>query len=158
MDTFWILLGAVLMVVGIVGCILPFLPGPPLCFVALVTQQMREQPPISAAHLWTFAGVTLTVIVLEFVIPLYGTKRYGGSKYGMWGCTIGLMVGLFLGPIGIIVGPMVGAFIGEMVFKSNSATALRAAVGSFIGFLAGTVLKLIACLVMAFYFVASIWQ
>jgi uncharacterized protein YqgC (DUF456 family) len=154
MDIVWMLLGAVLLVVGLVGCILPFLPGPPLCFVALLVQQLRGSAPFSSEFLWIMAGVTALVVVLEFVIPVYGAKRYGGSKFGMWGCTIGLLVGMWLGPLGLIVGPFLGALIGELLF-TNPGTAIRAAMGSFIGFLAGTLLKLIACFVMIWYYVIS---
>jgi uncharacterized protein len=156
MDILWIVLGALLMIGGLVGSVLPFLPGPPLCYVGLILQQLKEEPPFTANFLWTWAGITVVVIVLEYIIPIYGTKRYGGTKYGMWGCTIGLIAGIWMGPIGIILGPFVGALIGEIIGNANSDHALKAAFGSFIGFLFGTLLKLIACCVMIYYFITSI--
>jgi uncharacterized protein len=117
---------------------------------------LKEEPPFTANFLWTWAGITVVVIVLEYIIPIYGTKRYGGTKYGMWGCTIGLIAGIWMGPIGIILGPFVGALIGEIIGNANSDHALKAAFGSFIGFLFGTLLKLIACCVMIYYFITSI--
>jgi uncharacterized protein YqgC (DUF456 family) len=156
MDLLWIMIGIILILVGLAGCVLPFLPGPPLCFIALIVQQLKTHPPFEANFLWIMAGVTSAVVALEFLIPIYGTKRYGGSKYGMWGCTIGLIAGLWLGPLGIIVGPFVGAFIGEMIFGADSDQAIRSAFGSFIGFLTGTLLKLIACFVMSYYFIVSL--
>jgi uncharacterized protein len=153
MDTLWLVLGIIIMVVGIMGCILPLLPGPPLCYVALLLQQLRSDPPFAAKFLWIWAGITVAVTVLDYVIPLYGTKRFGGSKYGIWGCTLGLIAGFWLGPLGIIIGPFVGAFIGEMIANNNSERALKAAWGSFAGFLFGTLLKLIACVVMAWYLI-----
>lgn len=153
MDTLWLVIGIILMLVGILGCLLPFLPGPPVSYVALLIQQLRSDPPFTAKFLWIWAGITIVVVVLDYVIPLYGTKRFGGSKYGIWGCTIGLIAGFWFGPLGIIVGPFVGAFVGEIIANSNSSQALKAAWGSFVGFLFGTLLKLIACLVMGWYLV-----
>jgi uncharacterized protein YqgC (DUF456 family) len=96
--------------------------------------------------------VTVVVTILDYVVPAWGTKKSGGSKAGIRGATAGLIVGLFLGPAGIIVGPFAGAVIGEMIGGSGTDKALRAGFGSFLGFLAGTGLKLMASITMAFYF------
>lgn len=152
MVTALLIVGILLMIAGIAGCILPLLPGPPLCFLALLLQQLNGDAPFATDFLLLWAGITLVVTVLDYIIPVYGTKRFGGSKYGVWGCTIGLLIGLWIGPIGIIVGPFVGAFIGEIIANNNSAIALRSAIGSFLGFLVGTLLKLVVCLTMAWYF------
>jgi len=140
------------MLVGIAGCVLPFLPGPPLCFIGLLLQQLTSPAPFSAAFLWTWAAITVAITVLDYFIPVYGAKRFGGSKWGMWGCTIGLIAGLWFGPLGIIIGPFVGAFIGEILASNNARVAFKSAVGSFVGFLFGTLLKLVVCFVMAWYF------
>lgn len=156
MDVVWMVLGGLAMLAGLVGCLLPVLPGPPLCYVALLIQQLRENPPFTSRFLWIWAGVTVLVLILEYAIPVYGTRKYGGSRYGMWGCAIGLVAGLWFGPVGIIAGPFVGALAGELLANTDSQRAFRAAIGSFAGFLAGTLLKLIACSVMAYYLVISI--
>jgi uncharacterized protein len=157
MDVLWIILGSILMLVGLVGCVLPFLPGPPLCFIGLWIQQLKDEKPFTSNFLWIWAGLTVAVLVLEYVIPAYGTKKFGGSKYGMWGCIIGMVAGFWMGPLGIIIGPFAGALVGELVYNADSQNALRAALGSFVGFLFGTVLKLSACGVMTYYFVKSIF-
>jgi uncharacterized protein len=157
MDVLWIIIGAILMLVGLIGCILPFLPGPPLCFIALWLQQLKDEKPFTSTFLWIWAAITVVVLILEYIIPAYGTKRYGGSKLGMWGCIIGMVGGFWLGPLGIIIGPFVGALVGELVNNANSENALRAAFGSFVGFLFGTLIKLIACGVMSYYFIKSIF-
>jgi uncharacterized protein YqgC (DUF456 family) len=153
MDVFWIVLGGLLMVAGLAGCFLPFIPGPPLCFVALLVLQLRSEPAFSARFLIIWASINAIVTLLDYYIPIYGTKKLGGSKYGVWGCTVGLLVGMWLGPVGIILGPFVGAFVGEMIYNSNFQMALKSALGSFLGFLAGTLLKLMVCLVMCYYFI-----
>ncbi len=155
MDVFFLVIAIVLMLGGITGCLLPLLPGPPLSYTALLVLQFRSEPPFTTKFMIVWAVVTAIVTLLDYYIPIYGTKKFGGTKYGIWGCAIGLVAGLWLGPIGIIVGPFVGAFIGEMIGNNNSDRAFKAALGSFIGFVAGTLLKLVVCLVMGYYFVAA---
>jgi uncharacterized protein YqgC (DUF456 family) len=156
MDTLWLILGIILVLGGLAGCILPFLPGPPLGYAALLLLQLRTDPPFSTTFLVTWGIVAAAVTLLDYVIPIYGTRKFGGTSYGIWGCTIGLIIGLWFGPLGIILGPFIGAFVGEMIASNNSGLAFKAALGSFIGFLFGTLLKLVVCLVMAYYFVTGI--
>lgn len=153
MDTLWLVVGIIVMLVGILGCLLPLLPGPPLCYLALLIQQLRTDPPFASKFLWIWAGITIAITALDYIIPLFSTRRFGGTKYGVWGCTIGLIAGFWMGPLGIIIGPFVGAFIGEIIASNDSGIALKAAWGSFVGFLLGTLLKLVVCLMMAWYFI-----
>lgn len=155
MDILLLVLGVILMLVGLAGCILPFLPGPPLCFAALLIQQLQSSPPYTSDFLLTWAGITIVVTALDYVIPIYGTKRFGGTKYGVWGSVVGLIGGLWMGPLGLIIGPFIGALTGELIANSKSEHALRAALGSFVGFLLGTLLKLVACFVMGWYFIEA---
>lgn len=155
MDIVWFVLGGMLVLVGIVGCFLPILPGPPIAFVGLWIQQLKSEAPYTAQFLWMWAGITLLVTVLDYWVPVYATKKWGGSKAGIIGCALGLLAGLWFGPLGIILGPMLGAFAGEVLANKNSTHALRSAMGSFFGFLAGTILKLIACSVMFWYWASS---
>ncbi len=158
MDILLIILGVIFLIVGVLGCFLPILPGPPISFVALLFLQWTERAPFSSETLWTWALVTAVVTALDYVVPIYGTKKFGGTKRGIWGSTIGLVIGLFFfPPIGIIVGPFVGAFLGEMSNGNvENKTALKAAFGSFVGFLAGTLLKLIASAWMSWLFFSNI--
>jgi len=151
-DYILLITGIILIIVGIIGCLLPILPGPPLSYAALILLHLSKFGQFNTVTLIILGGVTVIVTILDFVIPILGTKKFGGSKYGTIGATIGLIIGLFLGPIGLITGALLGAFIGEIIFKNNIYYALKAAVGSFIGFLAGVGLKLAASGVMTFVF------
>ncbi|MCU0419757.1 MAG: DUF456 domain-containing protein [Cyclobacteriaceae bacterium] len=155
LDILWMALGVMCVAVGLLGSFLPVLPGPPLAFVGLWLQQLRDPAPFSTTFLWVWLGVTVVVTVLDYIVPAYGTKKFGGTKYGVWGSTLGLLVGIFAGPLGIIIGPFIGALVGELMANQSSGKAFRAALGSFIGFLVGTVMKLIVCAVMGWYLVAS---
>jgi len=155
MDLFWFILAIIIIIIGIIGCLLPLLPGPPLSYIGLLIMQLRSEPAFTTRFLLLFAAITLVVTVLDYVIPLYGTKKFGGTKYGVWGCTIGLVVGIFVPPWGIILGPFIGALLGEVIGNANSEHALRAAFGSFIGFLVGTLLKFVVCIAMLYYVIVK---
>ncbi len=155
MDYVWIISGGVLLVAGLIGCFLPVLPGPPLAFFGLLIQQLKSTMPFTTRFIIIFLLITVLITVLDYIIPVYGTKKFGGSKYGVWGSTIGLLIGLWFGPVGMIAGPFIGAWIGELMATSDASQALKAATGSFIGFLAGTLLKLNVCFVMVWYWVVS---
>jgi uncharacterized protein YqgC (DUF456 family) len=105
-----------------------------------------------------WAIIVVVVMSLENILPAVGSNRMGGSRYGVWGCIIGGVAGLFLfPPFGIIFGPIVGAFIGELLSGQNSDKALKAAIGSFIGFFVGTVIKVALSFVLAFYFFKAVF-
>jgi uncharacterized protein YqgC (DUF456 family) len=152
MDIVLIIIGLLLLLTGIIGCVLPVVPGPPLSYLALLMLQLTSWGDFSARFLWISAGVAVFVTVLDFVVPVWGTKRFGGTRGGLWGASLGLVAGLFLGPVGIILGPFLGAFLGELIGHSDSDRAMKAAFGSFIGLLTGVVLKLIVSGVFTWYF------
>ena len=153
MDYVLIVLGVVLIIGGILGCVLPVLPGPPLSYIGLLLLHFTQRYQFSTRFLIIWAIITTVVYVLDYVIPSWGTKKFGGSKRGIWGSMIGLVIGLFFfPPYGIIIGPFLGAIIGELTSGKDSDTALKSGFGAFIGFLAGTLLKLIASGMMTWYF------
>jgi uncharacterized protein len=155
-DYLLLILGIILMILGIIGCLVPVLPGPPLSFLGLIFLHLSRFGQFTSPVLITLGIIAVVVTVLDYIVPVWGTRRFGGSKYGTRGATIGLIVGFFLGPLGMIIGPMVGAFVGEMIFKDDINYAVRAGFGSLLGFLMGIGLKLAASFVMTFYFVKEL--
>ncbi|MCX6334380.1 MAG: DUF456 domain-containing protein [Bacteroidia bacterium] len=152
-DYILLILGIILMIVGIIGCLVPVLPGPPLSFLGLIMLHLSRFGSFSTTILIVLGVVTVVVSILDYIVPIWGTRKFGGSKYGARGATVGLIIGLFLGPLGIIVGPLLGAVVGELIFKDDMKYALKAGFGSLLGFLTGVGLKLTASFVMTFYFV-----
>lgn len=149
LEFFLIVLGLICCVVGIAGSILPVLPGPPISWVGLLLLYLIPAVAIDYSFLGVTLGVALFILVMDYVVPIVGTKYFGGSKAGAYGSTIGVLVGLFFPPFGFIIGPFLGAFLGEIIFNvnSNSKHAFKSAVGSFIGFLAGTFMKVLISVV-----------
>ena len=156
MDWLWASLGILLCLVAILGSILPLIPGPPIAYVGLLLQQLRDPNPFTTKFLLVWAGVVVLVLLLDYVIPLWGTRRFGGTKYGVWGCTIGFIAAFWMGPFGVIVGPFLGAFVGELIGGQTTHHSFRAALGSFVGFLMGSFLKLVASFLMMFYIIRSL--
>jgi uncharacterized protein YqgC (DUF456 family) len=150
-------LGGILMIVGILGCILPVLPGPPLSYAGLLALHFTKYADFSSTFLITWGCVTIIVTALDYVVPIWGTKKFGGSKSGMWGAGIGLVIGIFLlPPLGIIIGPFAGAVIGEALTGKNTSDSFRAGLGSFLGLLVGVGIKLASSIIMTFYFVKEL--
>ncbi len=148
------ILGGLCIAAGIIGSFVPFLPGPPVSYLGLLLVHFTSRHPFSKEFLLIYAALTVLVVVLDNLIPVYGTKRFRGSSYGTWGSAIGLVAGLlFFPPAGIVIGPVIGAFLGELIRGRGAGQALRSAMGSFVGFLAGTAIKVALSLVMAYQFI-----
>ncbi|MFM9052925.1 MAG: DUF456 domain-containing protein [Bacteroidota bacterium] len=149
-DTLYFLLAVILAVVGLLGSFLPLLPGTPLSAAALLLLYFSVDEAPSTITTGAYVATALVIMFLDYYIPVIGSKFFGGSKYGTRGATFGMVIGLFLGPLGMILGPFIGAYIGEMKVQNNRSYAMKAALGSFVGFLAGTVIKVgYALLVLA---------
>ncbi len=156
MDIFLIILAAIFLLVGFLGSVLPVLPGIPLSYLGIVLLHLTEKYSFSPRFMIVWAIVVIVVQSLDSLLPIITTKKFGGTKKGVWGSTLGLLVGMFFGPIGIIAGPFVGAFIGEMMAGKQKHEALKAAFGSFIGLMIGTLGKLIVAGMLIYYFVVTI--
>lgn len=145
MDYILLILSIILMLIGILGSFLPALPGPPISWIGLLCLYFVKEIPYNYTLLGVTLTITIVISILDYVIPAQGTKKFGGSKYGVWGTNIGLVVGLITPiPLGFLIGPFVGALIGELLFDRNNLNrAFKAATGSIIGFLASTFIKFV---------------
>ncbi len=169
MDILWIVLWTVCMLLGIIGSFLPVLPGLILSYVGFILLQFTSAHPFSWAFFIVWAVIVIVVIVLWNIIPVLWTKKMGGTKLGVRGSAVGLIVGvvvlpffgIVLWPFGLfaILGwPFLGAYIGEILANKSHGHALKAAFGSFIWFLAGSVMQLLVCVVMAVYYFVAVYH
>ena len=147
-------------IIGILGSVLPALTGPPLSWVGMLLLYFwggtnSHGDEMSLTILLVMLGVTILVSVLDYVIPSYLTRVTGGSKAAEWGTFIGMIFGIFvMPPWGMIIFSVLGAFLAEILFANkNGSEALKSALGSFLGFIVGTGLKLVACGVMMYYII-----
>ncbi|NNE01691.1 MAG: DUF456 domain-containing protein [Eudoraea sp.] len=161
MDIVLLFIGLVLMFTGILGSFLPILPGPPISWLGLLLLILTNAVPND----WWFLGITLVVALviftMDYLIPAMGTRKFGGTKAGMIGTMVGLIVAILfpiLGIFGIVIWPFAGAFVGELLNKSDQKSALKAAFGSFIGFLTGTFLKFLVAVIYLGLFISKAWE
>ena len=157
MDIFLLLLGVIFCLVGIVGSFFPIFPGPIASWCGLLILNFTSFVNFSFSFLIITFLIAFTVSIIDYIIPILGVQKLGGSKGGQIGATIGLLFGLFiLGPLGLIFGPFLGALTGEVISKKNISNSILPAFGSLIGVLAGTVLKTIITVVFLIFFLYSI--
>ena len=157
--TLLIVLGLLLSLVGLIGCVLPVIPGPPLSFLALlILAYAKNWEPFSLTFLVIMAILTVVVSILDYVIPAGGAKKYGASKTGMWGSIIGMPLGLFFfPPWGILLGGIAGALTGELIAGKEGKKAFQASWGIFVGFMVSTGLKLAFSGVLLFFYVKEMF-
>ena len=155
---FFAILAGILLLVGLVGTVLPVLPGPPIAWAGLLAAHFSTYSKIEIWILIATGIAAALITIIDNIFPSLMTKKAGGSKAATWGCTIGLLASFFLGPIFILIAPFIGAFIGEMIHdSSDSKRALKAAFGAFKGFLLGTGLKMITVICFIWLFLWSIF-
>jgi uncharacterized protein YqgC (DUF456 family) len=153
-----IIIAFICLIIGIVGCIVPGIAGPPFSYASLILLSIAERwEPFSAKFLIIMALITVVVTGLDYFLPAAGAKKYGASKLGFWGAIIGMILGiLFFPPLGMIIGAFIGAIVGELLKGKQSYEALKAGWGVFVGVMLGVLLKLIATGIMTFYFIKAL--
>lgn len=167
MDYLLMILAVVVIIIGLIGDILPGIPGTPVSYLALLLIHWTERFSYSTRFLVITGLVCVAITVLDYIVPVWGTKKFGGTKAGTRGSTIGLIVGILvlpalgivIGPFGIfglLGGPFLGAYIGEKMGGTSDDKAWRSAFGSFVGFMTGTLMKIAYTLVVGFYVVKAI--
>ncbi len=157
MDIILLVLAILALLTGIIGSVLPLLPGPPVSWIGLLLLHFTDYTEFSTSFLMITGGVTVILAVLDYWLPTWSTKRFGGNKWAQNGATLGTIAGLFLGPFGVIIGSFVGAFIGAFInHPKDLKKVFSIAWGAFVGFLLGVGLKLIWCLCLLWWFVAAL--
>ena len=151
MDIFLIVLSFLLLIGGIVGCILPLLPGAPLSYAGILLLHFTDKVHFTSTQLIVWLVIVIVLQVVDYITPMLGSKYSGGTSFGNRGCMAGTIIGLFFMPWGIIVGPFIGAVAGELLGGRDLANAIRAGIGCLLGFLVGTLLKVVVC----FYFLVQ---
>lgn len=160
MDFLLLFLSCICVVLGVFGSFLPALPGPSISWLGIVILYFTDAVVNNYWVMGLTGLLTLGIVVLDFIIPSKGVKKFGGSKYGIWGSNIGLLLGIFSPiPLGFIIGPFVGAFVGELIFDyKDYRAALRAATGSFLGFLTSSFMKFVLCMMYLGLFLWIVYQ
>ena len=156
MDIFLLVLAGICLIVGLVGSFLPVLPGVTLGYVGILLVHFTDCIQFSSAFIYICLVVVIAVQVLDYFVPIWGTRKFGGSKKGMQGSFIGSIVGMFFGPLGVILGPFVGAILGELSEGKKRNEAFRAGWGAFVGFLLGTGIKLFVCVFFIYYYIVEL--
>ena len=145
MDIILVILGILCLIGGLLGCILPMLPGPPISFAALILLELTSYACFSGTQLTIWLVLVIAVQLLDYIVPMLGSKYSGGSTWGNRGCLAGTLIGLLFMPWGIVLGPFLGAIIGEILGGRSTHEALKSGFGSLIGFLLGTISKFALC-------------
>jgi len=153
MEIVLVILAFLLLIAGLLGAVLPVLPGPPLSFIGLLLLQWSGHPSFTPAFLWLWAGITVIVTIMDYFLPTLMTKQFGGSRAASIGSILGLLAGIFLfPPLGMVLGPFLGAFAGELIHNSvDGAKAFKVALGAFLAFIVGSGAKLIVSSIMLYY-------
>ena len=157
MDVFLFVLAAIFMILGVVGSIVPALPGPPLSYVGLLLLQLTDKVQFSTSFLVVWGIVVLAVTILDYLLPIWTTKKVGGSKAGINGSIIGMVVGIIFTPIGMILGTLLGAIIGEIIGGASGDKALKSGLATFVGTMLSIGIKLIVCVSLLMYYIIELF-
>lgn len=159
MTTVLIAIGLIMVLLAVLGSVLPIIPGPPLGFAALLVLSFaKDWEPFSHTFLIVCGVLALLIVLLDYVLPAEGARRYGASKFGVIGSILGVMVGLFfMPPLGIIAGALLGAVAGELLANKSGREALRAGWGVFLGFMVGTAIRFAFSVVMLFFYIKALF-
>lgn len=149
------IISGILILGGLVGCILPALPGLPVSYAGILVLHFSDRVQFTTKELVFLTAIMIIAQVLDYILPAWLTKKVGGSRLGTIGSIVGLIVGFFFQPFGLILGPFLGAIVGELMNGEGTKTALKSGMGSFLGFLLTTGLKLCVCGIYIWYFIKS---
>ncbi len=156
MDIFLIILGALCILIGFIGCLLPIIPGPPIAYIGLLLLHLTDSVQFSTTQLLTCLGLVILAQLLDYFVPMLTTKYSGSTRWGTRGCLVGTLIGLFFMPWGIILGPFIGALVGELLGGRKTWQAVKSGISALLGFLLGIVLKCMVCGYFCWLFVHAL--
>ena len=160
MDILIFAVGIILCLTGIVGSFLPVIPGPITSWFGILILNLTDAVPFNLKFVLITLSVAILVFLLDFITPIYGVKKLGGSYGGQIGASLGLLIGIFIvGPLGIFLGPLIGAVVGEMINNNNNLKkSLKPALGSILGTLTGIVLKFCLSMTYFIFYLSIFWE
>lgn len=157
MEILIIVIASLFLIAGLIGAFVPVVPGTPLSYIGILIFHFGMGGVFSWLFLISWGVVVVITTTMDAYLPAEGARRSGGTRLGIYGALIGALVGLFFfPPAGIVIGPVIGAFIGEMVAGKRSGSALKAAMGSFVGYLVATGLKVGVAIILAYQFLTHL--
>ncbi len=159
MDLLLIIISAVLIISGIIGSFMPILPGPLTSWFGLFILNLISSVEIDSALLIITFIIAITIFILDSLIPIYGSKYFGATKYGIIGASIGLVIGIITPiPFGILIGPILGALIGELLFNNDLKKSIKSSIGVLIGFVASSFIKFVTSIVYLMIYIIKLWE
>ena len=159
MDLLLIIISGVLIILGIIGSFMPILPGPLTSWFGLFILNLISSIEIENTLLTITFIIAVTIFILDSLIPIYGSKYFGATKYGIIGASIGLVIGILTPiPFGILIGPIMGALIGELLFNKDLKKSIKSSIGVLIGFLASSFIKFVACVIYLIIYIVQLWE
>ena len=159
MDLLLIIISAVLIISGIIGSFMPILPGPLTSWFGLFILNLISSVEIDSTLLIITFIIAITIFILDSLIPIYGSKYFGATKYGIIGASIGLVIGIITPiPFGILIGPILGALIGELLFNNDLKKSIKSSIGVLIGFVASSFIKFVTSIVYLMIYIIELWK
>ena len=151
------IIGILFIILGLIGCFIPVLPGPPLAYISLLLLQLGPVVPFTFNFMMVMGIIVAIITAIDYFLPALGAKKWGGSRYGIIGALLGVVVGLFIfPPLGFVIFPFIGAIMGEIINGANTNKALKAAFGTLIGLIFVSMLKFSMSLIIAYYFFSNL--
>ena len=159
MDLLLIIISGVLIILGIIGSFMPILPGPLTSWFGLFILNLISSIEIENTLLTITFIIAVTIFILDSLIPIYGSKYFGATKYGIIGASIGLVIGILTPiPFGILIGPIMGALIGELLFNKDLKKSIKSSIGVLIGFVASSFIKFVTCVIYLIIYIVQLWE
>ncbi|APD05758.1 uncharacterized protein UJ101_00205 [Flavobacteriaceae bacterium UJ101] len=157
-DLLLVIFSGAFVIFGIIGSLLPVLPGVPLSFLGIVLFKFSEKCEYGWGTVVALGLIMLVSMLLDYLVPMWGNNKFGGSRYGAAGCLLGMIIGLlFFPPFGMLIGCFLGAVIFEILLDSKSLRpSIKAGFGAFLGFISSTLISFLISILFAYIFFTSV--